>query len=103
MQTYFLKFFDEDVAQEVLSGLEFYIAPIGNNPGYYKTADIGWAFDPIGIITEGGVWDNETGEELTAPTTQEGWHANYAGATLPPELEAFVLDPPPSTPFRVFA
>ena len=103
MTTYFLRFTDETTAQTALETAGIYVAPIGNNPGYYKQADIGWAFDPIGTITRGGVWDQVTGEELVAPVVLEGWHANYAGDTLPNELAAYSLNPNPSTPYRVFA
>lgn len=103
MITYFLKFPDETVAQSRLTDAGLYVEPIGNNPGYYKQAGIGWAFDPIGTITEGGVWDPETGEELVPPTVLDGWHANYIGESLPQELEAFVLNSGPTSPYRVFA
>ena len=103
MTTYFLKFTDETEAQTALAAAGIYVEPIGNNPGYYKQADIGWAFDPIGTITEGGVWDQETGEELVPPTVLDGWHANYIADSLPDELKSFNLDPTPSTPYRVFA
>lgn len=100
---FYLKFPDETAAQAALTTAGIYVEPSGNNPGYYKQADIGWAFDPIGEITEGGVWDQETGEELEAPITLEGWHANFIGEALPPELEEFALDPEPVTPVRRFA
>jgi len=103
MTTYFLKFPDEATAQTTLEEAGIYVVPIGNNPGYYKQADIGWAFDPIGIITEGGVYDIETGEELTPPTVLDGWHANYIGESLPDSLITYNLTPAPSTPYRVFA
>lgn len=103
MTTYFLKFPDEATAQTALEAAGIYVAPIGNNPGYYKQADIGWAFDPIGTITRGGVYDQETGEELTPPTVLDGWHANYIGESLPSELSTYNLTPAPSTPYRVFA
>ena len=101
--TYFLKFPSEATAQEALASAGIYVEPIGNNPGYYKQADIGWAFDPIGTITEGGVYDQVTGEELVPPTVLDGWHANYAGDVLPDELVPFALNPDPNTPYRVFA
>jgi len=102
--TYFLRFADEAEAQTALAAAHIYVEPIGNNPGYYKQAEIGRAFDPIGTITEGGVYDQETGEELVAPTVLDGWHANYISeAPLPTELEGFNLDPVPTTPYRRFA
>jgi len=103
MTTYFLKFPDETTAQTALETAGIYVAPIGNNPGYYRQADIGWAFDPIGTITKGGVWDQQTGQELVPPTVLPGWHANYAADELPAELLEYSLDPGPTTPYRVFA
>jgi hypothetical protein len=100
---FYLRFPDEATAQTALAAAGIYVPEIGNNPGYYKQADKGWAFDPIGELTEGGIWDQVTGEELEAPTVREGWHANYIGAALPPELEEYVLDPEPATPYRRFA
>lgn len=101
MTTYFLRFTDETAAQAALETAGIYVAPIGNNPGYYKQADIGWAFDPIGTIVRGGVWDQETGEELVPPTVLPGWHANYAGETLPQELSQYAVTP--INPYRLFA
>jgi hypothetical protein len=103
MNTYYLRFTDETEAQTALAAADIYVEPIGNNPGYYKQADIGWAFDPIGTITEGGVYDIETGEELVPPTVLDGWHANYVGETLPTELTSYALNPDPNTPYRIFA
>jgi hypothetical protein len=100
MTTYFLRFPDEPTAQEALEPAGIYVPEIGNNPGFYRQADHGWAFDPIGTITEGGVYDQETGEELIAPTVLEGWHANYAGG-LPEGLEDFLVFP--ENPVRRFA
>lgn len=103
LTTYFLKFSDEAEAQTALAAAGIYVEPIGNNPGYYKQADIGWAFDPIGTITEGGVYDQVTGEELVPPTVIDGWHANYIGESLPSDLATYNLNPVPTTPYRVFA
>ena len=103
MTTFFLRFPDEATAQTALEAAGIYVAPIGNNEGYHRQADIGWAFDPIGTITEGGVYDKETGEELVPPTVLEGWHANYACCSLPAELATYNLDPGPATPYRIFA
>jgi hypothetical protein len=100
---FYLRFPDEATALNALAAAGIYVEPIGNNPGRFKQADIGWAFDPIGEITEGGVRDEETGEELEAPRVLEGWHANYIGAALPTELEEYVLEPEPTTPVRRFA
>jgi hypothetical protein len=37
------------------------------------------AIDVVGIITEGGEWDDE-GNEITPPTVLDGWHVNYQGS-----------------------
>jgi len=100
---FYLKFPDEETAQAALEAAGIYLAPAGNNPGRYKQAELGWAFDPIGTITEGGLWDQETGEELEPPTPIPGWHANYIGAALPAELEDYLLSPAPASPIRRFA
>ena len=100
MTTFFLRFPDEATAQEALEPAGIYVAPIGNNEGYYRQADHAWAFDPIGTITRGGVYDVETGEELVPPTVLEGWHANYIGE-LPEGLEGYLVTP--AQPYRVFA
>jgi hypothetical protein len=97
---YFLRFSDEITAQAALKTTGIYIAPIDDSPGYYRQADIGWAFDPIGIITRGGAWDPETGEELEPPVVLDGWHANYIGP-LPESLEEFLVFP--EAPVRKFA
>lgn len=107
INTYFLRFPDEETAKSILSQIGIYIetAPATDtepSQGYYRDADIGWAFDLIGTITKGGEWDPETGEEITPPIEVPGWHANYAAKELPPELEPYNLDPKPSTPSRVF-
>ena len=57
------------------------------------------AIDVIGIITEGGEWDEE-GNELVAPTVLPGWHVNYQGA-LPDGWD--VLEVKPVSPHRVWA
>jgi hypothetical protein len=101
MTTYFLRFPDEATAQIALNDAGVYIAPIGNNPGYYKQADNGWAFDPIGTITRGGVYDQVTGEELVPPTVLDGWHGNYIGDSLPVDLDIYLVYP--TNPCRVFA
>ena len=55
--------------------------------------------DEVGIITQGGQWDPETGEELEPPTVLDGWHINTIG--LAPEAwdEYLVVV---NTPARIF-
>jgi len=56
------------------------------------------AIDVVGIITEGGEWD-EDGNVVVPPTTLPGWHVNYQGS-LPEGWEQYVVTP--ETPARVF-
>jgi hypothetical protein len=103
MNTYFLKFPNESIAKTALSAAGIYVEPIGDNEGYYRQADINWAFDPIGIIMSSGAYDQVTGEELIPPIILDGWYANYIGGSLPISLMDYNLNPKPSTPYRIFA
>jgi len=47
------------------------------------TASHTYSLDEIGMITEGGEWDAQTGETITPPTILAGWHVNSQG--LAPE------------------
>lgn len=98
--TTFIRFPDETTGMAALTAAGLYIEPIGNNPGYFRQADHDFALDIVGIITEGGVWDIETGEELTPPTVLDGWHVNYIGA-LPDGWDQYLVSP--EQPVRVFA
>jgi hypothetical protein len=63
------------------------------------TASHTHAIDEIGIITEGGTYDPETGEVITPPTVISGWHVNYVGE--PPEVwQQYLVTP--EHPARVF-
>ena len=57
------------------------------------------AIDVVGIITEGGEWDEE-GNETVAPTVLPGWHINYLG-DLPEGWESYEVSP--ESPNRIFA
>lgn len=58
------------------------------------------AIDEVGIITRGGAWDPETGEELESPTVLDGWHVNFAGDP-PPDWDEFLVVV--NHPARIFA
>jgi hypothetical protein len=61
-----------------------------------------WGVDDVGVIyNDDGVYDQDTGEVITPPTPKDGWHVNYKSATLPSDLEAYVVSP--TTPHRIFA
>ena len=57
--------------------------------------------DVVGIIyNDDGVYDEETGEVISAPTVMEGFHINFIGE-LPQELQANLVTP--ASPHRKFA
>ena len=71
----------------------------GNETEQLQAYTANRAIDVIGVITEGGEWD-EDGNEVVAPTVLPGWHVNYQGA-LPDGWDAFKVTP--EQPKRVFA
>jgi hypothetical protein len=71
----------------------------GNETEQLQAYTANHAIDVIGIITEGGEYD-EDGNEVVAPTVLPGWHVNFLGA-LPEGWDAFKVTP--EQPKRVFA
>ena len=71
--TYFLRFTDEAAFIGACESAGLWIDGDSPCPLLLSHTHI---LDVIGIITEGGEWDLETGEEITPPTTLDGWHAN---------------------------
>ena len=71
----------------------------GNETEQLQAYTANRAVDVIGVITEGGEWD-EDGNEVVAPTVLPGWHVNYVGE-LPTGWEQYEVTP--TTPSRVFA
>lgn len=71
----------------------------GNESEHLQSYTHFHSIDVVGIITEGGEWDDE-GNELVAPTVLTGWHVNYQG-DLPEGWESYEVKP--SSPHRVFA
>ena len=102
--TTFFKFDDEATAKAVLQPEGYYIDQEVDtetkqvSPGYYKTADLGWALDVVGTIYEQGTYD-EDGNELTPPTPIPGFHINFAGPYAD-GLEKYRIEP--KTPYRKF-
>ena len=47
--------------------------------GQLITGGHGFAVDEIGVITEGGEWDPNTGEVIVPPTVLAGYHCNTLG------------------------
>lgn len=71
----------------------------GNETEQLQAYTANHAIDVIGIICEGGEWDDE-GNVTVEPTTLSGWHVNYLG-DLPTGWESYEVTP--ATPHRVFA
>jgi len=60
-----------------------------------------YSCDVIGAIYNvDGVYDDETGEVISAPTVIEGFHVNFIGE-LPQELQVNLVTP--ESPYRKFA
>jgi hypothetical protein len=111
MNTYYLRFTDEDTwkqAAEAFGLLNLVNVGTEEEPeiqeqwSAFYTHD--YACDVIGVIyNDDGVYNQETGEEITPPTLVDGWHVNFAALTIPQEFAAYVINPEPNTPYRVFA
>ena len=69
--TYYLKFPNEKTA---LSKLK--LAGFINKENEIITASHSHAIDVVGIITQGGEYDEE-GNVIVQPTTLSGWYINY--------------------------
>ena len=109
--TTFFKFPDEATARAVLQPEGYYIPEETQieesedgtkaatiTPGYYRSADLGWALDIVGTIYDPGTYDDD-GNELTPPVAIPGFHINFAGAYAN-GLEPYRINP--STPHRTF-
>lgn len=90
--TNFLRFPDETTAKSVMAD---YIDVDGN----WKEASLTHALDPVGTIYTPGTYDS-SGNQLTAPVAQTGWHVNFVG-TLPSGADQYKITP--LTPRRDFA
>jgi hypothetical protein len=101
--TYF-KFPDETVARSVLQREGYYVHQEVDTetkqvtPGYYRSADLGWALDVVGTIYEPGTYDDD-GNELTPPTPLPGFHINFSGPYASDLSEYQIY---PVTPYRKF-
>ena len=97
----FLRFVDEVTWLTAARAAGFMINIIdeeGNETEKLQTYTSSHAIDVIGIITEGGEWD-DVGNQIVAPTILDGYHINYVG-TLPTGWESYEVKP--SNPRRVF-
>ena len=67
--------------------------------GQLITGGHGFAIDEIGVITQGGEWDQETGEVLVPPIVLDGHHCNFAGIA-PEAWDEFLVVV--NSPCRIF-
>ena len=98
----FFRFADEAAWIDAARGAGFLAAVTdadGNEAERLQAYSHDHAIDVVGIITEGGEWDEE-GKELVAPTVLDGFHVNFLGS-LPMGWGA--LEVKPEIPVRVFA
>ena len=97
----FFKFADEAAWLTAARAAGFMITVTdeeGNETEQLQAYTSSHAIDVVGIIIEGGEWD-EDGNELVAPTTLPGYHVNYQG-DLPDGWDGYEVTP--STPHRRF-
>lgn len=105
MTDLYLKFANEDEANSVLYRIE---GAVEADPENEIEAQEGYPvpnyrnIDTIGIITEGGEW-NEEGEVIVEPTVLEGWHVNVRllDGEDAENLQSYLITPSP--PIRVWA
>lgn len=105
---YYLKFASEEEAKQNLYDK---VATAWDNSDPENPVETEWEerprfrnIDVLGTIYNGGSWDEE-GNELEAPVAEPGWHVNLRcleGETSE-HLDAFLVDPTPATPRRVWA
>ena len=100
MQTFYLRFSDEDAWLAATQAAGYWITEERPRPLPYSHDH---HFDVIGPVTEGGEWDPETGEVITLPVLLEGFHVNarFADDTLPAGWDTYIVTP--TQPSRVFA
>jgi hypothetical protein len=91
--TYYLKFPNENTATQLLEEAGFL-----DEDKNIISCTHNYAIDVVGIITEGGEYDEE-GNVITQPITLSGWHINYVGE-LPSDWEQYLVSP--EFPVRVF-
>ena len=95
----YFRFADEAAWITAAKTAGFYVTDPDTGTELLKAYTSNHAIDVIGIISEGGEWDDND-NEIEAPTVLSGWHVNYLG-NLPTGWESYEVTP--STPYRVFA
>lgn len=100
MQTYFLKFPDEETFNTLAMNSGAWYVNEDNN-GSPIMASHTHAFDIIGIMYEPGLYDEDTGVTIYPPAPLDGYHVNAKFVSLPEEWEQYVITP--NSPIRIFA
>lgn len=90
----------DDALLDYLKGKGLVTEEVKDEP-IYETRQVGeedYTAD-TGLDIIGEAWRND----LEKPVKREGWFANWIGEKLPESLAAYVVNPDPVMPFRVFA
>ena len=105
-ETQFLRFADE--AEWRQAALEAGILTLiedeeGNQQERWMFYTMDWAVDVIGTIyNDDGVYDEETGEQITPPTPVDGFHVNAKWMKKPTTRAVAATITKPATPHRIF-
>jgi hypothetical protein len=100
MSDFYLKFTDEAQAQSVLYTEVPTAWDDEGEPTEWEPKPNYANIDTIGVIYEGGEWDDE-GNVITEPAALQGWHVNVRVVDEDPTpLEEFAVIP--TTPRRVW-
>lgn len=109
MHTTFFKFPDQETCLSAFSAAGMTTTNPETQEQTVIQATLEYATDVIGTIYIPGEYttDPETGEvtEVTPPTPIDGWHVNaiFTNGEVPVSLQPYVLEPHPSSPYRLFA
>ncbi|MCY1263145.1 hypothetical protein D9M68_124140 [compost metagenome] len=104
---YYLRGPDRDTVRAALLAVGLTVEALGEDGQPIRVAADGVNITSPGEIAIGGEWDVE-GNLITPPTSVPGWHTNLrlvrplTDAELA-HVSAWILDPAPATPYRVWA
>ncbi|MCY1253010.1 hypothetical protein D9M68_123230 [compost metagenome] len=104
---YYLRGPDRDTVRAALLAAGLTVEFLGEDGELRRVSADGINITSPGEISLGGEWDAE-GNVITPPAPVPGWHANLRLVRPLTEAElahvgAWILDPAPTTPYRVWA